>query len=432
MRHHGGSQFFFCSTDANIAVQLSQALGELGSLTLERPRMEQLASRLSEIGPQIVFLDFTRDDVEPGKLLESANLARLLAFVAPAIPRVAVGRPEEAIAALRAGVSDFIDPFDAPQEVRDVVQRLLDPSRSYGAGGGTHRSVLLMGARAGVGTSTLTVHLASMMQDRLQQEYTENLMTAAGKDVKLNELNTTLPLANRAAVLDLGWPVGDCPLYLNVGSEFDFAEAVRNLARLDSTLLGSAMAYTSKGLGVLALPHDLTQMRDVSQADSLLLFERFSQHFGVMMVDAGGFSSLELLADLSRSSQQSWIVTDQSVGALVSLAGMLQELEKLHVSRRNIGLIVNRYDERYGMTAQQIAERFQLELIGTLPDRTLALMSCTSQGKLLNEQAERDNYVRAAQGLLERLRKSQKARSVGQAQKLVGWLPRAIRRIGQH
>ncbi|MFX8285806.1 hypothetical protein ABTL53_19900, partial [Acinetobacter baumannii] len=77
---------------------------------------------------------------------------------------------------------------------------------------------------------------------------------------------------------------------------------------------------------------------------------------------------------LARASQQNWIVTDQSVGALVSLAGLLQELEQLHVERRSLGLIVNRYDERYGMTAQQIAERFQLELVGTLPDRTLALM----------------------------------------------------------
>ena len=44
---------------------------------------------------------------------------RLLARIAPGIPRVAVGllsQPEGAIAALRAGVSDFVDPSVAPQK----------------------------------------------------------------------------------------------------------------------------------------------------------------------------------------------------------------------------------------------------------------------------------------------------------------------------
>ena len=98
-------------------------------LTQEAPAVEDLAKRLAEIAPQVVFLDFTLSEDEPGKLFRSAELARLLARIAPGIPRVAVGllsQPEGAIAALRAGVSDFVDPSVAPQEVKDVVQRLLD------------------------------------------------------------------------------------------------------------------------------------------------------------------------------------------------------------------------------------------------------------------------------------------------------------------
>ena len=47
--------------------------------------------------------------------------------------------------------------------------------------------------------------------------------------------------------------LGDCQLYLNIGGDFDFAEAARNLRRLDSTLLSSAMSHTANGLSVLAL-----------------------------------------------------------------------------------------------------------------------------------------------------------------------------------
>ena len=83
---------------------------------------------------------------------------------------------------------------------------------------------------------------------------------------------------------------------------------------------------------MLALPRDLGQMRDISQSDSLLVFERLRQHFGVVVADAGGFNNPDFVAGLARTSQQNWIVTDQSVGALVSLAGLLQELEQLRGS----------------------------------------------------------------------------------------------------
>ena len=371
-----GNRFLFCSKGDGVAAQLGQAIGDLGMLTQEAPAVEDLAKRLAEIAPQVVFLDFTLSEDEPGKLFRSAELARLLARIAPGIPRVAVGllsQPEGAIAALRAGVSDFVDPSVAPQEVKDVVQRLLDtPVAGGGRADGQRRSVLLLGTRPGVGTSTLAVHLAGLVQDRMKQAHALRAGASGAKPSKTAEAGAMQPLSSRVALLDLGWPVGDCQLYLNIGSDFDFAEAARNLRRLDPTLLGSAMAHTANGLSVLALPRDLGQMRDISQSDSLLVFERLRQHFGVVVADAGGFNNPDFVAGLARTSQQNWIVTDQSVGALVSLAGLLQELEQLHVDRRSLGLIVNRYDERYGMTAQQIAERFQLELVGTLPDRTLA------------------------------------------------------------
>ncbi|WP_199778167.1 pilus assembly protein CpaE [Achromobacter spanius] len=419
-----GTRFLFCSQGSAIAAQLGMALGDLGVLTQESPRIEELARRLTELAPQVVFLDFSLSDDEPGKLFKSAELARLLARIAPTLPRVAVGyvsQPEGAIAALRAGAVDFVDPSVAPQEVRDVVLRVLDRP-SGGRMDGTRRSVVLLGARPGVGTSTLAVHLAGMVQDRLKLTYNQRAAKASQPP------GEPLPLSSRVALMDLGWPVGDCQLYLNIGGDFDFAEAARNLRRLDSTLLGSAMAHTANGLSVLSLPRDLGQMREVSQSDSLLVFERMRQHFSVVVADAGGFTNAEFVSGLARNSQLNWIVTDQSVGALVSLAGLLQELEHLHVDRSTLGLIVNRYDERYGMTAKQISERFNLELVGTLPDRTLPLMVCTNRGHLLHEEAERDVYVRAVQTLAERLCAEENAPG-GHASWLATWLPGVHRRM---
>ena len=416
--------FLFCSADNRVAAQLGAALSELGVVTQEVPSQEKLAQRLAEIGPRLVFLDFTLDPEAPGKLLRTADLAKTLARIAPTLPRVAVGaisEPESAIAALRAGVTDFVDPDRDMQEVQDVVRSILTLSAAPGAASASsvRRSVLLLGARPGVGTSTMAVHLAGLLQDR---------MAAAAQSRQRDREVAQLPLAERVALMDLGWPIGDCQLYMNVQSEFNFVEAVKQLRRLDATLLSSAMAHARNGVNILSLPKDMAEMRSVSQPDSLLLFDRLRENFGMVVADAGGFSHPDFVAGLARTAGETWLVTDQSVGALVSLAGLIKELEAHHVPTSNLKLVVNRYDERYGMTADQIAARFGLGLVGTLPDRAMQLIVCTNQGKLLHEVSERDSYVRALAALVDSVMAEPAPQSTRSGW-LATWLPSVHRRL---
>ena len=97
------------------------------------------------------------------------------------------------------------------------------------------------------------------------------------------------------------------------------------------------------------------------------------------------------------------------------------------MDRRSLGLIVNRYDERYGMTAQQIAERFQLELVGTLPDRTLALMVCTNQAACCTRRPSATSCARraCAGGKLS----TEEHTPGGRASWLATWLPGVHRRM---
>lgn len=428
LAHETGAElprFLLYSSNSEVARSLAQALGDSGLLVQEASGVEQLSKRLVDVSPQLVFLDFTPDDAQPGKLLQSTELARVLARTAPGLPRVAVGslsRPEGMVAALRAGVSDFVDPLAGSVEILDVVRRALSlhgsPASPAKVGGGSpSRIVLVLGVRAGVGASTLAVHLADLEQNYLRSR-TQGGTPAEG---------SAEPAFRPAALLDLGWPVGDGLLYLNVANgEFHFAEAARNLHRLDQTLLRTALANTRNGLAVLPLPTDLNEMSSVSHADALALLDLLQRHFGEVLIDAGGFPHPEFVAALARHADQTWVVTDQSVGALVSLADMLQDFDQRNVPRARLRLVVNRYDERYGMTCEQIAERFALEALGTIPDRTLPLMVSTNQGRLLHETADHDPYVRAVQGLAATLHPTSEAARPGW---LGRWLPGVQNRL---
>ncbi len=402
------SRFVFCSPSSIQAEWLSTALGKWGTLLQEKDSVTELLPRIAELKPLLVLLDFSgvehgndqagvfSSDVQSSSA-HAIELARALTKALPTLPLVAVGSmafPEGAIAALRAGVSDFIDVSASEDEARDVVQRVLAKAEARGSAPVPVKRgqlVTLLGVRSGIGTSTLAAHLADMIQQR---------HTSHG-----GKRNTT---DSRVALLDLGLPAGDGKLYLSANGNFDFAEAVRNLRRFDETLVHTALPRSTGGVTVISLPHNLSEMRTVSHHDALALLDRLRLYFDVLIADLGGFTNQDFIANLTGAADQVWLVTDQSVGALVSLAGTLQELNERHPDDGKRQLIVNRYDERFGMAASQIAERFKLPLLATLPERTLKLNASANRGKLLHDVSPHDFYIRTIDGLIDGLLKREK------------------------
>ncbi|MBU4613066.1 pilus assembly protein CpaE [Achromobacter sp. GG226] len=366
------------SADRTLAAALALALGRAGSLAQEADPA-RLADTLADVQPHLVFLDFNPDPADPAKLAGAAARAAALARLSPSVPRVALGaqhRPEGPLAALRAGVSDYVDPFGAPAEVQEVVLRLCGGTSGLEAAA---RSVAVLGVRAGVGASTFCAHLCDL----------------AGRAAKSGGRE------HRVALLDLGCPVGDAQLYLATGTgEFDFAQAVQALPRLDKTLVRTAFATSAGGVTVVPLPTDLDAMQAVSHGDALALVSTLTRHFGTVVTDLGGFPNADFSARLAAQADEAWLFTDQSVGALVSLAQTLRDLEARGLRRSRLRLIVNRYDPAYGMSGEQIAQRFGMKLLGEIPDRTRQLMSSANQGRLLHVQADADPYVRAVQTIL--------------------------------
>src|SRR3546814_3210270 len=82
------------------------------------------------------------------------------------------------------------------------------------------------------------------------------------------------------------------------------------------------------------------------------LFNRLYEHFGALIADVGGLYNPALIAGLVRAADETWLVADQSIGALVSLAEMAQDLKRLDVPLQRVSLVLNRYDDRYGMGAR--------------------------------------------------------------------------------
>lgn len=367
--------FVFASASATNIRWLADTLVAVGAVEPAELGTTALAERIATLDPLLVFVDFSG-----GRTVAAAQAVHAVRSIAPQLQVVAVGtiaEPESALAALRAGVRDFIDLSAGTEEAariaRNVLEHVAEPVVRNG------RLTALIGARPGVGVSTLAANLAVTLQRR---------GAAAG---------------HQAALVDLGLPAGDAMLYLNARGEFDFVEAVRNLRRFDQTFVHTAFASHASGLALTALPPDLSLLRTISFTSAVALLNRLRAFFDQQIVDLGGFSNIEFIAHVASAADEVWLVCDPSIASIVSASTLIRELTAAQFEAGALGLVVNKFDPHLGLSAEQIALRLELPLVATLPARSVPLGQAANQGKLLAETAERDPYVRAVSALVQRV-----------------------------
>lgn len=356
---------------------------------------------------RLVLLDYAGEDAE-----RSTALAHRFGTLAHGPSLIGVGSTaaEHAagvLAALRAGVRDFIDMDAADEEIDTLLEHALEhAAASHAAPAPTTRRpgqlALLLGVRPGVGTSTLAAHLGALSMPP----------QAVAEDAAA--LHTLL--------LDLGQPHGDAALYLGAKGDFHYEDALRDAERVDTTLVRTALPRHASRLAVLAQ----AQESPVHGVEAAPLLERLREIFELTLCDLGGVPCRQVPRDLLHAADEIWLVADQGIASMVSLDACLRQLPSLHARERRLSLIVNRYDEECGIAAQQIAERFEVPLLATLPDRGRALRSSANQGLLLHQVAPHDAYVRALAPLLARLH----IHVQGNAESL-GWR-RLFHRHGEH
>jgi pilus assembly protein CpaE len=391
--------FVLASSNEAHARWVARSIGAAGKMETVALDPAQVAQRIGLQMPSLLLVDFSE-----GRGAAASAVAAAAHAAFPGLQIIAVGtlaEPESALAALRAGVRDFVDMAgdggDALRIVRQVLENRIEPVSRHG-----HLTVLL-GARAGMGVTTLAANLGALL---------------AHKGAELNR---------HTALLDLGLPAGDGALLLNAGNGFSFVDAVRNLRRFDQTFVHTALARHESGLALTTLPADLGALREVSYQSSAALLTRLRAFFDQQLVDLGGFSNAEFISNVVQAADDTWLVCDQSVASIVSAARQLDALREAGVDLAHVQLVLNQYEAELDLSATQIATRLGIELAGVLPSRRVALCQAANRGKLLAETAPRDPYVRALEALAAQL-DGQRPRAAKKLEALRRFLPHSSKR----
>lgn len=380
------------------------------------PHVEAVEAALTPQVVMVVVQFDARQDLEG-----PVKLAQWLREHQPKLSVLGMGdanTPKVPLAALRGGAQDFLDMAGAVEEqlkpfwalsMRGSAQVLGSPATGGLPQG---KTIALLGARPGMGVSTLAAHLAAALAQA---------KGAGGA--------AAAPQGAPVGLLDLGFPLRDGLMHLGLQSSFHMVDAIQSMHRLDPALLAAALPRHRCGPMVLPWPAQTQAMRDVEPRSMSAVVQRLRAFFAWQVIDLGGLPAQEMVQAVARDADHVWVVCDQSVGGIVSMTEMLRTLPpKPGGGLLCDGVVINRALRGAGMAPEEIARRVAHPLRHVLPQRDLAMLQAASQGQLLSEADASDAYcvqVRQMAASLQADGVAAAPRPQGLLQRCQTWLQRA-------
>ena len=280
----------------------------------------------AERSPENIIVDISLTDMPVSRVQDLAQLCE------PGVTVIAIGDRND-IGLYRdlvqAGVSEYVVKPITPQ----LLAKALSPrptsadripvSRKLG------KMVAFVGARGGVGTTTLAINLAWYLADRQKR---------------------------RVLLLDLDLQNGDCALALNISPTPGLCDALANPQRIDSVFLERTMAAHSERLFVLSAEEPLSADVDFRAEAIETLVGALRAQFHYIIVDVPRLPGAPYRRSLDMADIRI-IVADQTLRSVRDTVRLQAALGGGNAAHRNL-IVANRSGEggRYVMTLEEMAK----------------------------------------------------------------------------
>lgn len=307
---------------------------------------DPIVRRIQSATPDVILVDIPADNP-----LVALHTIELLQQEVPAAAGFAVGglaQPQIIIQAMRAGAKEFIAKPTTTTDLLEAFVRLTTTQRKVKQEQTRGKIFTVVNAKGGSGATTVAVNLALALQSA----------------------------HSSVALVDIA-PLGHAALHMNLKPLFSVADAVRNLHRLDNSLLESYMTRHSDGLQVLAGP-SVPAVADISNAELARLFDMLVAHFRYIVVDASTRvdATTRLVANLSAAVL---LVAHTDVASLWSAARIQQYLGEAG-NRDRIKLVLNRFRKIAGFSESDVEAAAGAKLIWKIPNQYFAISSAIDRG----------------------------------------------------
>jgi pilus assembly protein CpaE len=315
--------------DGQSAASLKACLPNLSfpNATITRGGIAEAIQHLgAERSPECIIVDISGADMPASQMHDLAELCE------PGVTVIAIGDRNDVGLyrdLVKAGVTEYIVKPVTPQ----LLATALSPSNAASEGSPISRKlgtvVAVVGARGGVGTTTLAINLAWFLADRQYR---------------------------RILLLDLDLQNGDCALALNLRPTPGLREALANPLRVDNVFLDRVVALHSERLFVLSAEEPLHADVEFGTEAVEILVGALRTQFHYIIVDVPRIPAERYWRALDIADIRV-IVADQTLRSVRDTVRLRDALGQGDAAHHNL-LVVNRSGEggRQAMILEEVAK----------------------------------------------------------------------------
>lgn len=294
---------------------------------------DPILRRIQDAKPGVALVDIPPRNPDP-----AIRAIELLHSEVPGLGVFAVGdmtQPQVIVSAMRAGAGEFIGAPVTTNNLLDAIVRLSASKRKTAETGKRGHVFTLLNAKGGSGATTVAVNTALTLQT----------------------------LHGSTALVDMAL-LGHAALHLNAKPTYNVLDALRNLDRLDTSLLEGYMTRHPGGLHLLAgpqAPHSL----EASTTEFARLFDLLVTHYRYVVVDSSSRldRATRVVCELST---RVLIVAQADLPSLWS-AARVQRFVDEGGGRERVGLVLNRYRRIPGFEEAEIESATGAKVLWRLP-----------------------------------------------------------------
>lgn len=269
--------------------------------------------------------------------------------------------PHAMLAAMRAGCTEFLTTPLQEQTMHDALHQAMGSVAARTATPHAAGSVLtLLGAKGGVGTTTLGVHLAIYL-------------------VQICKKKTLL--------IDSKAQFGHVCIYLGMDSSgCHFQEVVSNVNRLDSELLQAFIGHHSTGLDLLSSPDIGQAARPMHLEDVVATLDFLRGEYDFVVIDCDD-SSNEITQAMIAASSRVYLVATPDITAIRDLSRHVDDLARME-SASDIQVVINRYSSQFAVSLEEIEKAIRMPVSFSVPNNYIELVRSANLGEPVSAEGK--------------------------------------------
>jgi pilus assembly protein CpaE len=303
------------TTDGANSAALTKCLQQTGYVYSVREWNPSIQSQLvsADLLPDLILLDLSfATDIYFALAAHVRQLRPTIHIVAcsPQQPP----DPALLLQAMRSGVQDILP---LPLDVAALREGLARFAQEKEAAGGrvAEKLIVLMGAKGGVGTTTVAVNLG----------------------VQLAQVSK-----KHVALLDFARPLGHVSLLLDLQPRFSLRDAIENVDRLDGHFFGGLLTRHKSGLEILAGASHPEEWQRFTPPALLRVTNVAKSTCDYVLIDIGA-QALSDWSSLVRQVRMILLIAEANVPSLWTLERQFSALVALGIDPERIRMVINRW-----------------------------------------------------------------------------------------